>query len=698
MRVCAIGIGEAGGRIVDELIARAPRGERVVQHAIALNTAKADLMDLERVPESDRVLVGQSRVKGHGVGADCELAMEIFEEDIDEVQEAIDRVPVREIDAFLLVAGLGGGTGAGGAPVLAYHLRRIYTEPVVGLGILPGSDEGGIYTLNAYRTLPQFHETTDGLVLFDNDAWRERGTEPDYDAINRALVDRLRPLLAAPPDAGVVEALTEADGFGTMGYAAEEVETGGEGLLSRFTGSSGPDPDEVTNTNRITSLVRKAALGRLTMPADISDCSHAALLGVGPDAYLSAKGLRRGREWLANETGGTATAHEAPREGAGQVSCVVLLAGFRGTPRLEELETTAEEAEGNIEEIRAETEANLETLVEGDEDLDPLFGEEQTGKADAGDTDDTATTPARAGAATDTGDAGDASGGPSATAHEPGSIPGAPDCSLDYDDLDQGELIGRGGNANVYRATAPGPDGELTIALKEPHLDGTLHTETVERVMDEAETWSKLDGHDHVVGVVAYGADPLPWIAMEYMDGGHLGERIDGMPFEQRLWTAIAVTRAVRSANRRGVAHLDLKPQNVLFRTVDGAWDVPKVADWGLSRHLLEHSTSLDGLSPTYAAPEQFDDEYGPADNITDVYQLGAVFYELFTGRPPFEGSPMEVMRAVATETVTPPSEVAGVPPELDEILGRALSTERARRYEDALQLRNALEALYAEL
>jgi serine/threonine protein kinase len=79
------------------------------------------------------------------------------------------------------------------------------------------------------------------------------------------------------------------------------------------------------------------------------------------------------------------------------------------------------------------------------------------------------------------------------------------------------------------------------------------------------------------------------------------------------------------------------------------------VADWDLSKRLLEHSKSRDGMTVEYAAPEQFAaDEYGDVDHVTDVYQLGAVFYELFTGRPPFEGQPFEVMKQIESAEPTP--------------------------------------------
>jgi len=171
MKLAMIGFGQAGGKILDKFIEYDKRhGSGIVRAAVAVNTAKADLMGLEHVPKENRVLIGQSRVKGHGVGADNELGAEIAEEDIDEVQGAIDSIPVHEVDAFLVVAGLGGGTGSGGAPVLAKHLKRIYTEPVYGLGILPGSDEGGIYTLNAARSFQTFVREVDNLMVFDNDS------------------------------------------------------------------------------------------------------------------------------------------------------------------------------------------------------------------------------------------------------------------------------------------------------------------------------------------------------------------------------------------------------------------------------------------------------------------------------------------------------------------------------------------------
>jgi outer membrane protein assembly factor BamB/tetratricopeptide (TPR) repeat protein len=282
------------------------------------------------------------------------------------------------------------------------------------------------------------------------------------------------------------------------------------------------------------------------------------------------------------------------------------------------------------------------------------------------------------------------------TSSVPETIPSAPRLSLAYDDIEKEEPIGQGGNADVYRATATTDTQETALAVKEPRMSGTINTDDIDQMLEEADTWQQLDDHEHIVSVVDYGEKPLPWIGMEYMDGGDLGRRIGKLPFKQGLWTAIAITKGVRHAHKMGVAHLDLKPENILFRSVTDAWDVPKVADWGLSKHMLEHSQSVTGLSPQYAAPEQFDPEqFGATDTVTDVYQLGAVFYELFTGQPLFDGETYEIINKVQSETPSPPSQKADLPQELDSILLQAVATDKQDRYEDIILLRNDLLELW---
>ncbi len=393
MKLAMIGFGQAGGKIVDRFLEYDERtGSGIVRAAIAVNSAKADLMGLDRIPQENRVLIGQARVKGHGVGADNELGAEIAEEDIDEVQNAIDAIPTHEVDAFLVVAGMGGGTGSGGAPVLAKHLKRIYTIPVYGLGVLPGTDEGGIYTLNAARSFQTFVREVDNLMVFDNDSWRKAGesVEGGYEQINEEIVRRFGVLFGAGEvgdgqevaesvvDSSEIINTLSGGGVSTVGFASEEVElnTGG-GLLSRFTGNDGGDADGLdaaNTTNRITSLVRKAALGRLTLPCEIDGAERALLVLSGPSEYLNRKGIERGRKWLEEETGSMEVRGGDYPRNEPEVSAVILLAGVTNVPRIKRLQQVAIEAQDNIEDIQAESEDNLESLVEDEEDeLEPLF-------------------------------------------------------------------------------------------------------------------------------------------------------------------------------------------------------------------------------------------------------------------------------------------------------------------------------------
>jgi cell division GTPase FtsZ len=390
MKLAMIGFGQAGGKIVDKFLEYDERtGSGIVRSAVAVNTAKADLLGLDRIPQENRVLIGQARVKGHGVGADNELGAEIAEEDIDEIQGAIDNIPVHEIDAFLIVAGLGGGTGSGGSPVLAKHLKRIYTEPVYGLGILPGSDEGGIYTLNAARSFQTFVREVDNLLVFDNDAWRKTGesVEGGYDEINDEIVRRFGVLFGAGEvSAGdnVAESVVDSSeiintlsggGVSTVGYATESIDTGNSGgLLSRFKSDDDEGMESANTTNRITSLVRKAALGRLTLPCEIDGAERALLVLSGPPKHLNRKGIERGRKWLEEQTGSMEVRGGDYPINEPNVAASVLLSGVHNVPRIKELQQVAIEAQDNIDDIRNESEENLEQLVEDDEDeLDPLF-------------------------------------------------------------------------------------------------------------------------------------------------------------------------------------------------------------------------------------------------------------------------------------------------------------------------------------
>ena len=180
---------------------------------------------------------------------------------------------------------------------------------------------------------------------------------------------------------------------------------------------------------------------------------------------------------------------------------------------------------------------------------------------------------------------------------------------------------------------------------------------------------------------------------MEYMDGGSLRDRLDanpnGLPVDEALWIGECLCKGVKLAHDNGVVHLDLKPENVLFReTPRNSWDVPKIADWGLSRRLSPESRGVDGFSIKYAAPEQLDaDAFDKPDTYTDIYQVGAIIYEMLTGQPPFTGGRASIEDDVVSDVEPNPpiSQRESIPAAADDIVLKALSIEKPQRYRGSI-------------
>jgi len=270
-----------------------------------------------------------------------------------------------------------------------------------------------------------------------------------------------------------------------------------------------------------------------------------------------------------------------------------------------------------------------------------------------------------------------------------------PAIDIDRNALEELEHIGSGGTADVTKMrTGCG----TMVALKQPRFEETLDHRTIDSFISEAKTWAKLDDITGVVDVIDWGQSPVPWITLEYMDGGALTARIGETSIEESLWISYCVADAVHHAHRRGVAHFDLKPDNVLFRsTATGTWDLPKVSDWGLAKQLLHDSRNVEGLSPRYSAPEQFDpDTYGAPDDLTDIYQLGVIVYELLTGETPFSGSSQTIIDGHLTESPTLPTNTNdSLPASVDTVISTALEKKKADRYESMLDFRRDIATLF---
>ena len=388
MRLALIGVGQAGGKIVDALLAYERRTRtKFVTAAVAVNTARADLLGVEEVPLERRVLIGASRVKGHGAGADNVLGAEIADEDVGEVMAALDDVPTSQVDAFLVVAGLGGGTGSGGAPVIARELSRVYEEPVYGLGALPSREEGGIYSLNAARSFQTLVRETDNLIVFDNDAWRASGEtlQGGFAHINEEIARRLGVLFSAgevgdgPTPESVVDASEiintfACGGVSSIGYASTPVDRAGGGLLARL-GARGDDLGDRDRTTPILTTVRKATLGRLTLPCETHSAERALVVVAGPPDHLDRRGIERAVKWLEEETGTSEVrGGDLPLPREDKIAAVVVLSGVTDAPRVLELQQAAVETQRTMNRLREEAPEALGKLIwTGDGELEPLF-------------------------------------------------------------------------------------------------------------------------------------------------------------------------------------------------------------------------------------------------------------------------------------------------------------------------------------
>jgi serine/threonine protein kinase len=205
-----------------------------------------------------------------------------------------------------------------------------------------------------------------------------------------------------------------------------------------------------------------------------------------------------------------------------------------------------------------------------------------------------------------------------------------------YDIL--GEL-GRGGMGVVYKARQLPLNRlvALKMILAGPHAD----PEALARLRTEAEAVARLR-HPNIVQIHEVGnQDGCPYLALEYVEGGTLAGKLAGMPYPPRPAAQLLETlaRAVHHAHEQGIVHRDLKPANVLL-TADGA---PKIADFGLAKHVgdgerfspaVQTRTGIVMGTPSYMAPEQL--AGGPAviGAAVDVYALGAVLYERWSGWP----------------------------------------------------------------
>jgi serine/threonine protein kinase/tetratricopeptide (TPR) repeat protein len=284
--------------------------------------------------------------------------------------------------------------------------------------------------------------------------------------------------------------------------------------------------------------------------------------------------------------------------------------------------------------------------------------------------------------------------------------------------------LGRGGMGVVYKATQV--KLKRLVALKMILSAAHASPQTLARFRTEAEAVARLQ-HPHIVQIYDIGEhDGRPYLALEYVEGGNLGQRLAGTPLPPSEAAGLleVLARAMHLAHERGIVHRDLKPANVLlkeetpkhtkdtkenlharpeaegsnpssFRVFRGSC-TPYITDFGLAKQLDEAGATASEQvmgTPSYMAPEQASGHSKSVGPAADVYGLGAILYEALTGRPPFRGPTLlDTLEQVRSQEPVAPSRFQPkLPHDLETICLKCLQKDPGRRYASALDLADDL-------
>jgi len=387
MKLVVIGLGQCGGRIADAFArlnkrARSQRGIEIICEAFAVNTDSTDMAGLHTI-KSDarhRILIGVEQTRGHGVAKISELGAEIAKHNSDKVIDAIRTTKrLQESDAFLLVAGTGGGTGSGAIPVMVQHIKERYRDkPVYAILVLPFEHEERTEERTLYNTavcLKSVYPVADAVFLIDNQRYIRKDTslsnnmakinelivEPFYNLLSTGEEKKTKHIGTKVLDAGdIIQTLS---GWTAMGY--------GKALLSLIRLPFEKTHDfrkKGTETHRGVQTMDET-LSELSIHCDPKDAGTALYLLCGPASEMNVDLFKELGEYLRGLTPEAVIRSGDYPLDRGVLDLVVILSQLKDVERIRQYYTRASSIIGEIAKKQTAAAAKSSITEEASKDI-----------------------------------------------------------------------------------------------------------------------------------------------------------------------------------------------------------------------------------------------------------------------------------------------------------------------------------------
>ncbi|MBI2328320.1 MAG: cell division protein FtsZ [Chloroflexi bacterium] len=391
MKLVVIGLGQCGGRIADEFArlnrrAVVQRRIEIVAGTFAVNTDAADLSGLTAIKRDyqHRILIGGRKTGGHGVGKINELGAEVARDDADKVIDAI-RVTKRfyETDAFLLIAGAGGGTGSGSAPVLMQHIKERYRDkPVYACIVLPFEHEEQTEERTTYNTatcLKSTYSVADAVFLIDNQRYirKDNSLRDNLSKINALIAEPFYGVLCAGEEkkskyigAKVLDAgdiMQTLVGWTVIGYGTSALP------LLRFPGERTRDFRKKGSETQKGLQAMDAAISELSLACNPEDARRALYLVSAPTREMNVDLIKEMGDYLRAITPQAIIRNgDYPRQ-RGMLDVTVILSELSDVEKIRYYYTKSTRLIPEVKKRQADTESKLQAIEDTSKDIPSLL-------------------------------------------------------------------------------------------------------------------------------------------------------------------------------------------------------------------------------------------------------------------------------------------------------------------------------------